>query len=416
MPVSPGLSSADTIGTSLMLNTPQSKRSKKSHGSMIMPQVAGTEAAQPANTTNKIVAPPSAVQEIGPAQAPSTVQQVGTAPAPSTAQPAPSDGPTDYPAVQQAAIQQSVDDNPALHGPQLAQATSQPAPDTQPIDLTPVQLPERGPAFGTFNNFETNALYKLPSRMFFSAVVDNSVRLETNVFQTEHHNRSDLVYRVIPNILAGYALTNKTRVAANYFTFQDQYAVHNNLSRNIQNFGLRVDHDIRISNTTTLTAGFMGRTLLTHINNRASHDLTDLLPSLVLQRRVGVANSIYASVLGQIRWKNVFGEFQEGDQFYSVGGVFRKHGFVYWTDLTLDSNFGRRQVRGGPNNQVLILTLEASHRISRRYPASVFVTAQPIYNIGPDSFGYSGFNFRLFGGVRLEIAKPAIFPTKLASK
>ncbi|HEY9717712.1 MAG TPA: hypothetical protein V6C69_09605 [Trichormus sp.] len=392
---------------------------------MVMPQVAGTEASQPAAVAPADpMAAPAAVQQTGIASAPSTVPEPL---APSTVQQSESD---DAPspllpaislpqpsALQQATVQQSsVDDNPALHGPELAQAAAQPAPAPQPVDLTPVQLPERGPAFGTFNNFQTNALYKLPSRMFFSAVVDNSARLETNVFQTQHNNRSDLVYRVIPNILAGYALTNQTRVAANYFMYRDQYAVHDNLSRDVQNFGLRIDHDIRINDKTTLTAGFMGRTLLSHLNDRATHDLTDLLPSLVMQRRVGLANAIYASVLGQIRWKNVFGEFQEGDQFYSVGGVFRKRGFVYWTDLTWDSNFGRQQVRGGPNNQVLILTLEASHRISRRYPASIFVTAQPIYNIGPNSFGYSGFNFRLFGGVRLEIAKPAIFPTKLASK
>jgi hypothetical protein len=30
--------------------------------------------------------------------------------------------------------------------------------------------------------------------------------------------------------------------------------------------------------------------------------------------------------------------------------------------------------------------------------------------------GLAGFNFRLYGGLRAEISKPAIFPTKLASK
>lgn len=305
--------------------------------------------------------------------------------------------------------------------PALADATAQSAPagpePAQPIDLTPVQLPERGPQFTTFNTFQTAAMYRLPSKMFFSAICDNSLRLETNVYQTAQDHNADMVYRVLPNVLAGYALTNRTRVAANYFYFRDQYTLNQGLSRNINSIGMRIDHDIPINEKTTLTTGFFGRALLTQLNGQSEHTLSDLIPSVVLTRRCGYANVIYGSVLGQVRFRNVLGEFQEGDQFYSVGTVIRKRPYVIWIDLTLDSNFGITHLRGGHNNQVLILTMEVARRIHPRLPISVFIQSQPIFNMGANSSpGYAGFNYRLFGGIRAELAKPAIFPVKLSQK
>ncbi|MGH9549841.1 MAG: hypothetical protein ACRD3W_10720 [Terriglobales bacterium] len=301
---------------------------------------------------------------------------------------------------------------------QIAQSAPGGESQPQPIDLTPVQLPERGPQFTTFSTFQTSALYRLPARMFFSCITDNSLRVETNVFKTAHHQKTDMVYRVFPNVMVGYALTNKTRVAANYFFFRDQYTAQSQaLSRNINNIGARIDHDIPINEKTTLTGGLFGRALLTQLDDNANHTLSDVIPSVTVTRRVGYASVVYGAVLGQIRFRNIFGEFQEGDQFYSMGAVWRKRPYVFWTDLTLDSNFGKSHLRGGGNNQVIILTMEVARRISSRLPLSVFVQAQPIFNIGANSSaGFAGFNFRCFGGLRCEIAKPAIFPVKLSQK
>ncbi|HEY9776722.1 MAG TPA: hypothetical protein V6C81_23365 [Planktothrix sp.] len=302
-------------------------------------------------------------------------------------------------------IAQSADTQPA----QATPGQDQP----RPADLTPVQLPERGPQFTNFSTFETNALYKLPSRMFFSTICDNSLRLETNVYQTEDNYRQDMIYRVFPDVLAGYALTDKTRVAANYFFFRDQYTTKESLSRNIHSIGLRVDHDINLTDRTTLTPSFFGRALLTDLNDQASHELTDLIPGVTLSHRVGYADVVYAAVLGQLRWQNMFIQFQEGDQFYSIGSVMRRNLWTFWTDLTLASNFGKVRLRDGQNNQVIIMTLEAARQLSRKYPLSVYVQAQPIFNIGASSPGYAGVNFRVFGGLRVALSKPAIFPVKL---
>lgn len=313
--------------------------------------------------------------------------------------------------------------NNALGNPQIAQTpdagatirgsdTTRNAP--QQIDLTPVTLPERGSRFGNFQNFRTGVLYYLPSRMFFDATVENSLRLETNAFQTEHNNKPDMVYRILPNITLGYAPTRTSRISANYFFFRDQYTVHSNaLSHNIHSVGLRGDKDWIVSPKTTVTTSFFARELF--ISN--FDELSDLLPSITMVRRVGTNSAVYASALGQLRWRNVFGRWQEGDTFFSVGAVKRTPRWSFTLDTTLIDNYGYAPLRNGvANNHVIVLTMEAGRKLSQRLPLTAFVRAEPIFNIGQaERQGFAGVNFRLFGGIRAEISKPAIFPVSLNS-
>lgn len=293
----------------------------------------------------------------------------------------------------------------------LAQAVAQ-STTTQPTDLAPVKLPERttGP-LGNFEEFKTSALYKLPSRMFLSATVENSIRLETNVFQTLKNNRADFIYRILPNVTIGYALTKRTRVAGNYFFFRDQYTINSNaLSRNIHSLGGRIDHDIPINPRTSATVSFFARQLLLS----RTQPLSDLLPSASIVRRVGERGAIYASILGQIRFRNTLGKYQEFDQFYSLGGVYRTPKLTLLADHTFITNFGNRQLRGGPDNALWVLTYEAAYKIHPVIPVAAFVRAEPIFNIGANqATGFAGFNCRIFGGLRFEVAKPPIFPVKI---
>jgi hypothetical protein len=292
--------------------------------------------------------------------------------------------------------------------PALAQAA-----DANAIELAPVKLPERRSASETFNSFETGILYKLPSRMFFNANVENSLRLETNVFQTLHHNKSDMIYRPAPNVTLGYALTRRTRVAANYFYFRDQYTRNDTpLSRNVQSVGARIDQDIPLTAKTTATVGIMNRTLF------VSHSrwLNDILPSISISRPIGYHGYVYGSVIGQLRWYDAFSTMQEGDQFYSFGGVYRRGPWILSADNTFISSFRKRPV-AGPTNQAFVLTFEVARRVVPRMPLPLyaFVRTQPIFNIGSNQvLGFAGVNYRLFGGLRIDLNKPAIFPVKLA--
>ncbi|MBC8000540.1 MAG: hypothetical protein IAF58_21495, partial [Leptolyngbya sp.] len=54
------------------------------------------------------------------------------------------------------------------------------ADDTNQLDLTPIKIPERAASFGTYDSYKARLLYRLPARMFMSATVENSLRLETN--------------------------------------------------------------------------------------------------------------------------------------------------------------------------------------------------------------------------------------------
>ncbi len=279
----------------------------------------------------------------------------------------------------------------------LAQITQQTVKDTLPIDLTPVRLPERGNIFDTFR---AGALYHLPARMFFDANVENTIRLETNVFSTLRNNRADCIYRVLPNCTLGYALGQRTRVSANYFFLRDTYAINHILNRNIHSVGGRIDHDSPINDRTTATVGFFARELF----STDQPELNDLIPSMVLVRRAGASSVLYGSMLGQIRFRKVLGRYQEFDQFFSVGGIHRKRAWVFTGDCTYINNFGKRALRFGPNNYNFILTLEAARQISPRLPLAAFVRVEPIFNIGANQAqGFAGVNVRVFGGIRAEI-------------
>lgn len=280
--------------------------------------------------------------------------------------------------------------------------------------MTPVRLPERGGSFGSMQNFKTGALYYLPSKMFFNATIENSLRLETNVLQTTKRNHSDMVYRVLPNVTLGYALNRSTRVSSNYFFFRDQYMDNSNLlSRNIHSVGMRIDKDLLVTPKGSITAGFFARELF--ITNFQA--LQDLIPSVTAVKRVGSNGAIYGSVLGQLRWRKVFANFQEGDMFYSFGGVYRTPKWTFLADTTVIDNFGKPALRGGvANNHVIVMTLEAGRKVSSKLPLTAFVRAEPIFNIGQEKrTGFAGVNFRIFGGLRTEFSKPAIFPVKLGS-
>ena len=63
------------------------------------------------------------------------------------------------------------------------------------------------------------------------------------------------------------------------------------------------------------------------------------------------------------------------------------------------------------NYHSIIVTAEVAKPIKRNVPISLFVRAEPVFNFGTpehDNFGLSGVNFRLFGGIRASLSKPAV--------
>lgn len=228
-----------------------------------------------------------------------------------------------------------------------------------------------------------------------------------------------MVYRVLPNTVLGWALTRKTRVSANYFFLRDQYTKYQLLDRNFHSVGFQVDHDFWNQNGLTVTGGFLGRALFANPDQFSDAFFNDLLPSLSAYKQVGSHNVVYGSIVGQIRFREVCSQFQEGDQFYSVGTVYKKGPWQALGDFTLNNNFGNSNLRQGHNNQVIILTEEIARRLPfmRRVPIDGYIRAQQIFNMGANSSpGYAGVNCRIFGGIRAYVSKPVVYPVKLAGK
>jgi len=292
------------------------------------------------------------------------------------------------------------------------------APENRPVDLTPVSLPRRSPNFNRLDSFEAGVLYRLPTRLFFSSTVENSLRAETNIFQTERDATTDMIYRVLPNTTLGYALTRTTRVACNYFFLRDQYTEFNRpLSRNFHSVGFILSQDIPNRSKYNVNLNFMGRGLFATMDYLDESFFNDLLPQLSISRPVSnrFGNGVvYLNVLGQIRFREVLSKFQEGDQFYSLGYVHWRGPWQFLFDTTLNNNFGSKRLRLGNDNQVFILTQEIARRVHPRINLQTFVRSQEIYNMGASSSpGYAGFNYRIFGGLRFQVSKAPIFPVRM---
>lgn len=304
-------------------------------------------------------------------------------------------------------------------GLELAQAQApRGEADIVPIDLTPVKIPGRGGGqFGQFENFRATALYRLPGRLFFSNTMENSLRFESNIFQTNRKQKQDGIYRLLPNTTIGWAFTKKLRASVNHFYLQDQYFDKSGLlTRYINSVGPQVNYDVPLGQRGNITLGAFWRHLFISTRNQPGVYFNDILPSVVMSRRFGQGGVGYFSTVGQIRFREVFSQFQEGDQFYSAGGLWRKGKWTLWGDTTLVTNFGNSRLRGGRNNQVIILTLQAARRLHSVIPVSAFVRCEPIFNMGAKGDpGFSGVNVRIFGGILTEFNKAPIFPIKLKS-
>ena len=61
----------------------------------------------------------------------------------------------------------------------------------------------------------------------------------------------------------------------------------------------------------------------------------------------------------------------------------------------------------------MIADFEVNHPLTKKFPALLaFMRAEPIWNWDSDKYpGLSGFNFRLFTGLRLSANKPSYYST-----
>lgn len=303
-------------------------------------------------------------------------------------------------------------------------------PRMAPIQLNTAQLAQRGPAAPTPNILPTDAtrpytgqergvfeneketqfrIYqRLPKRLWFNSVTEVSQRLDTNVLFTSRDAQADYVFRALPNISVGYNVLENTSIYGNYFLIKDVFATHGFLTNpTTQSLSLGFRQNVPVGSKTNLQFDFQARELWQAQNLRQA----DLLPAVNVTHFLNPSTILFSSMILQLRGKEFFtGGQREIDPFFSAGAVYRKGAWVFSVTDTFVCNF-RNRATAIPNqsNLSMIMDIEAARPISKKHPElMVFWRAEPIWNWDSNyAPGLSGFNFRLFSGLRLSLAKPA---------
>lgn len=257
-------------------------------------------------------------------------------------------------------------------------------------------------------NLQFAILKRLPSRMWFNMVTEASQRLETNVFFTNSRPRQDYVFRILPNVSLGYNIFSKTAVYCNWFLIKDVFAAHWQLSKPVtQSLSLGFRQDIPIFKRTNIQFDFQARELW-----QAPHlQQADLLPAINLTQIVRPNLVLFGSSLLQLRSHYYFqGAKREIDPFWSWGFLYRRGMWNFTATSTYVANFRNQNAIPPINNQSMICDFELSRPVSKKVPSVVtFIRAEPVWNWGApgNPAGLSGFDFRLFSGIRVAMNKPA---------
>lgn len=287
----------------------------------------------------------------------------------------------------------------------LAQATA--PPQFVPTDITPYTIHDRN-VFTPGYKFK---LFKaLPERLWLTSTTEVSQRLDTNSLFTSRKNRPNYAFRVLPNVSVGYNVFKNTSIYANYFLIKDVFA--------------RDYSNINFPTTQSVSWGIqqvqpLGEKMNLQFNLQArelwltSHvRFFDLLPGATLTRELTPNSIVFASTLLQLRGSHYFVPAnREIDPFYTIGFVAHKGVWTFIATDTYVTNFRRHDSVPQTSNESMIMDLEVNRPVTKRAPSVVaFVRAEPIWNWDSHKTpGISGFDFRLYGGLRLVMSKPSYY-------
>jgi len=285
-------------------------------------------------------------------------------------------------------------------------------PQFIPTDITPFTIaPER-------NKFSPNYKFRLfqvlPERLWFNFTTEVSQRLDTNALFTYSRPKADYAFRVLPDLTVGYELFKNTSIYADYFVIKDVFARNYsgiNFFPTTQSVSLGIRHVKQFSEKTNLQCDFQARELwqTTHLHQ------FDFLPSITLTHVFTPHHIVFASTLLQLRGGNYFvAPTREIDPFYTIGYIYRRGQWTFVANDTLVTNFRRPPFNDAiPNqsNMSMIADLELNHPVCKKFAGLLaFVRAEPVWNWDSNKVaGISGFDFRLYGGLRLSMNKPSYY-------
>lgn len=284
-----------------------------------------------------------------------------------------------------------------------------PPPSIIPTDVTPIglgrerELLKPGPTF--------YLLQKLPSRLWLNATAEVSQRGESNVFFTNRHHKGDYVFRTLPSIAIGYKVLPKTSIYTNYFALKDVFAYHGNLSYpTTQSLAWGLRHEVTLRSRTNLQFDLQAR----EIWQARGLNQFDWLPGVTLTHVVNPSTIAFGNIQLQMRGAKYFvSPTREIDPFYTLGVLHRRGPWTFSLVDTFVSNFRNNAAIPPQSNMSMIVQGEVSRQVSKKIPGLVtFVRAEPVWNWqGRSRPGISGFDFRIFGGLRYSLNKTATSST-----
>ncbi|MBY0359094.1 MAG: hypothetical protein K2W82_13915 [Candidatus Obscuribacterales bacterium] len=290
---------------------------------------------------------------------------------------------------------------------QIAQAPTAP-PQFVPTDVTPFSVADEHTTLG--QGYKFRIFQALPERLWFTSTTEVSQRLDTNVLFTYSNPRPDYAFRVLPNISLGYNIAKNTSVYTNYFVIKDTFADNTFLNRpTTQSLSMGIRHNWQIGDKTNVQVDFQARELWQARGLRQF----DFIPNLTITRAIGARNVVFGSTLLQLRGGKYFvAPTREIDPFYTLGWVHRRGPWIFIVTDTLVTNFRSPPFHSSvprQGNCSMIADIEVARPVLKSFPALMaFIRAEPIYNWSSHKApGLSGFDFRLFGGLRLSFSKPA---------
>jgi len=291
----------------------------------------------------------------------------------------------------------------------LLAAVRLPDPSITPTDQTPTHIGDERSLFTS--SFKLKALEALPAKMYFSSITEVSQRFESNVFSNARQPKRDYAFRVLPNVTLGYNILPRTNVYANYFMLKDVFANTPRLNQStFHSVSGGIQHDLPIDNRSNLQLNFQVRQLFQAANLHQA----DLLPGITYTRVIRPNAIGFFNTQLQMRSRNIFqGGTREIDPFYTIGLVLRKDRWTMTSTGTLVNNYRNNTAIPPISNSSIIGAFELARPVSvKKLPGlDAFVRAEPIWNWGAHSApGLSGFDFRLFSGLRYSLVKPSIGP------
>jgi hypothetical protein len=292
----------------------------------------------------------------------------------------------------------------------LAQATN-PAPGILPTDQTKTGVQQQFNLKEPGLSFRVNQ--RLPTRLFYTLSCETTQRLDTNVFLSYKMPQPDYVFRVAPSASVGYNIFNNTSVYASYFSIKDNYTVHNRglsnpVTQSVQ-MGVRHTFYPTADKRTSLQLDGGARELWQSRGLRQA----DLIPSATLSHySANYKHSFYASALMQLRSQELFlGAKREIDPFYTIGYYYNHYPWYFSFSSTLITDYREPHFRYSiphHGNVSEISDFEFGRGVlTKKFTGlQAFVRAEPVFNWrSADVRGLSGFDFRLYSGLRLTVQK-----------